>query len=358
MLTSDRPSASAPAGAVVSPPRVGGGRRRSLVLAVLGVVGVGLVALLVARSWIAGGDGLAAELRDRGRVAVVGEVLLPGELGEGSALVPVATLPALERALRGESMAEVEAAMQAAGLRALLVSTKEPSRGGSVLARLERFQPAPPLGGVFLTPRAALYEHIDAPVLDAPERAALGHVARRIMMGARPPAFRSFPPEMRRDMGIEVMVLVRDRGSPLLWRSARRGSLARGVVDAALAARDRWSVRESFLGGPIERRLPSLRFELYAVLFDGRIGDRSAGFLRRVVRLGEHGVGFERRGDWRYVLPEIARAHAHGQAIGAVRALLADNGLPTDDVDRSELVLYRFTLHPLATSEPEPAPGR
>ncbi|MCC7542708.1 MAG: hypothetical protein IT379_41210 [Deltaproteobacteria bacterium] len=321
--------------------------RTALIVAVLGGAAIWLTVAFREASSL---SGLTSELRDRGRVAVVGEGALLGLDVEGTTLVKASSVPRLERALAGASMQDTERALSAAGVRALLVDTTHAQPGQSVRARLERYAPEPPLGGVFLSPGAALYEKVDLPALDESARDAIGHVARRIMMGSRPPAFRSFPDEMRRDMGIEVMVLVRERGSALLWRSARRGSLARGVIDAALAARDRWAVRESFLGGPITQRLPSLDLEVYAVLFDGRIGDRSPAFLRKVLRLGFHGVGFERRGDWRYVLPEIAHGQAHGEAIGAIRALLADNGLPTDDVDRPELVLYRYSLVRLATS--------
>ena len=65
------------------------------------------------------------------------------------------------------------------------------------------------------------------------------------------------------------MVLVRDRGRPRLWRSARGSSVARGLLLAAQVARERWQEREAAMGGPIEEALPRMDVEVSLLEEDG-----------------------------------------------------------------------------------------
>lgn len=290
-------------------------------------------------------------LRRRGRVALWGEPDLGRLAGDGTELVSVRDLPALQRALEGTDPAAVGRAMDGAGLAGLLVDTRDAGGeggGDDVAARLRRYDHVPGLVGEYLAPAAALYlrrEPVDTP---PPLDAALAGVARGILEGKRPPKLQSFPGPLRRIRDVEVMVLLRQGARPRLWRSARGSSLARALVTAAVVARDRWQEREGAMGGSLDVVLPELTIEVSLLIDDGTLGDDDPAFLERALAK-PHGAGYERKGTWRYLLPE----RMPSSAMDAFERLFRENGLsPEQAWGRPDVRLYRLVVHPLARSAP------
>jgi len=176
-------------------------------------------------------------------------------------------------------------------------------------------------------------------------------VARRLLEGDRPPRITSFPEPLRRVSHVEVMVLLKQGGRPRLWRSARGSSLGRALVTAATVARERWQERESAMGAPLDEMLPRLSVEVALLLDDGTLGERDAAFVDRVVT-AEHGVAYERKGAWRYLLPAATADEGKGHASAAFAALFEDNGLSSDSLGKSDLRPYRLAVATLGESPP------
>src|SRR4029077_17734411 len=100
--------------------------------------------------------------------------------------------------------------------------------------------------------------------------------------------------------------------------------------------------------------LPHLVGELSLLQDDGEIGVRSDAFVDRVVT-AEHGVGYERKGGWHYLLPD-ATHHAGRSPSQAYQQLFNDDGLESDSLDSRELRLYRLAVQRIGVSEPQPVP--
>jgi hypothetical protein len=109
------------------------------------------------------------------------------------------------------------------------------------------------------------------------------------------------------------------------------------------------------MGGPRTAALPRLDVDVALLEDDGTIVDRDPAFVDRVFYV-EHGVGYERKGAWRYLLPEATQAEGKGRASRAYRKLFADDGLPEDSFGRHELRFYRLVLETLGTSAAVPPP--
>lgn len=301
---------------------------------------------------------LAVELRDRGRIAVAGEDDLLRIRADGAQLIPAGEIEGLSDALAGSDEDRLDAVLREAGIAGILVDgrrrpTEPPAEGASLAERLRAYDHFEALQGLHLTPVAGLY--VRRRVLRLPQEMgdALARAARQIVAGSTLPRVRSFPEPLHRTRNVEVLVLLRDGDRPRLWRSARGGSIARALVTAASVARERWAGREPAMGGSIDQRLPSLSVEIYLLEEDGTLGDRSAPFVERAFTR-EHGVAFEDRGSWHYLLPEHTRERGEGSAVRAYRALFEDEGLPADSLETRELRLYRLVARPVGTS----APGR
>jgi hypothetical protein len=300
---------------------------------------------------------LRAALSRRGVVAVWGDTRL-AKLGvEGTQLVRADMVPALADALRSRDEDRVVAALRASRIDAVLVPSVVAAEAGqgSVLLRLARYHHVSGLRGIHLAREGMLA----APEPDAPlgvrEREAVAAVARGLLGGADPPSVASFPPPLRSLRPVEVMVLLRSGGRARLWRSARGSSIARALITAATVARKRWSEREQAMGGPIDRALPRLDVEVSLLEDDGTLGDRDPDFIDRA--FGEdHGVAYEYKGAWRYLLPAATRERGSGRASVAYRALFTDDGLPPESLANAALRLYRLKVHDLARSLAAPAP--
>jgi hypothetical protein len=298
---------------------------------------------------------LERALVGRGHIALVGDGDWAGLHASGATLTPVSASPAVAASLDAGDPAALVAAMVQAGVHGLLVETLPPGASGHPLrGRLARFARLPGLQGVFFAESAALYA-LDpvrdwSPVL----RDGLAELTRRLLGGAEPPRTSSFPEPVRRLDPVEVMVLLRSGSQPRLWRSARGSSFARALLTAADVARQRWIERSQALGGPIQQMLPRLTVEVALLQDDGEIGVRNASFVDRVVK-PLHGIGYERKGSWHYLLPEAA--HSGGRrASAAFQQLFRDDGLSEDSLDNRDLRPYRLAVQSIGVSEPPPRP--
>ncbi len=259
----------------------------------------------------------------------------------------------LARALDGDA-GQLTAALSARKGSALALVPGGRARGvGRQLAGLAF---VPGLRAVALAPELAVYAPARELVLSAPEREALAYVARALFRGAREPNLASFPPALRRVERVEVMVLLSRRGEPRLWRSARGTSIARALLTATRVARDRWREREQAMGGPLANRLLELDVEVSLLSEDGTLLDVQRAFVDRAVTSG-HGVGFDYRTAWHYVLPaDLARYQ--GSAHQALTGQIAEQGLPLSILGQSETRVYRFVPISLGVSKaPLPDPS-
>jgi hypothetical protein len=330
------------------------GRLRIALLALPLVVLVGLVVLLDPLD-LRGHRELARALVERGRTAIVGGDRFSGLSADGATLIAALAVPGLERALAGRDDAALATVLRRASIQHVLVDPTAPRAGDSLAARLSRYEPLAGLRGVYLSPRAALYALDPFDALPREQRDALAVVARRMLGGARPPRLQSFPEALRRVQPVEVMVLLRERGKARLWRSARGSSLARALLTAVEVARERWHEREQAMGGPLEPILHAFAVEIALLIDDGTVASADPAFVDRVF-FQVHGVGYERKGSWRYMLPEATLEAGRGRASRAYRKLFTDDGLPQDSLARHELRLYRLRVQTLAVSSPEPKP--
>ncbi len=342
-------------------------RRGALVIAAIAGVGVlGAVAAVVYALYsveLPGATGLARELRDRGRIAVVGERDLFRLEAEGAQLLGADEIAGLDAALDGTDEERLDAVLHEAGLAGVLVdgrgapSAGGPGSGATLRERLRAYDHFELLQGVHLAPVAALYVRRHGLRLSESDGEVLAGAARLLVGGATLPRVRAFPEPLRRTRNVEVLVMLRQGGRPRLWRSARGGSIARALITAASVARDRWVEREPAMGGSIDERLPSMTVEVYLLEEDGTLGERTAPFIERAFTQA-HGVAFEDRGSWHYLLPEATRERGEGSVVRAYRTLFEDAGLPEDSLEQRSVRLYRLVARAVGSSAPSAAsPG-
>ena len=286
----------------------------------------------------------------RGRVVLVGDGSGWELHPSGTTLLPLASIPALGEALRGNDTAAVVQAMTSANVQGLLVDARQPTQG--VAQQLTQMARMNGLHGVFFNRSAAFYVLDPLRSLSPALREGLAVVARKLVAGAMPPRISSFPEPVRRLDPVEVMVLLRSGDRARLWRSARGSSFARALLTAAAVARQRWIERAASLGGRLDVMLPTLRVEVSLLTDDGELGTRSESFIDRAITV-EHGVGFERKGGWHYLLPDATHRGERTPST-AYRQLFTDNGMPADSLGDGDLRLYRVAVQPIGASDPEP----
>jgi len=317
-----------------------------------------------------GREQLTRALIGRGRLVLVGELhaadLAPAG-SAGTAFVRESSLPPIAAALAGSDASALCTALTDAGLSGLLIATatngsttsapatakplamKKPS----LIQQLAHYAHVDGLQGVYLSRSVALYTLDPLRSWSPALRAGLAQVARRLVGGAAPPRLSSFPESVRRLEPVEVMVLLRSGDTPRLWRSARGSSFARALLTAASVARQRWIERANALGGRLGDVLPTLTVELSLLQDDGEIATRNDAFADQVI-MPEHGVGYEYKGTWHYLLPEAA--HGQGQTPSrAYKQLFQDDGLPEDSLKHPEVRPYRVAVQRIEVSEPQPA---
>lgn len=324
----------------------------SIAIVLLGVgAAVGLGAWLYAPP-PPGTAPIARELRDRGRIAVVGGRDLLRLEAEGAELIPAARIEGLEEALESTDEASLAEVLERDAIAGLLVDARPNApEGESLRARLAAFDRLEVLRGAAFTPVAALYVRRRHHALAPAHGDALARAARQILSGGSLPRVRSFPEPLRRVRNVEVLILLRESGRPRLWRSARDNSIARALITAARVARDRWNERETAMGGPLERRLRALTVEVYLLEDDGTIGERSGVFLERAFTEA-HGVAFEDKGSWHYFTPEQTAERGEGSAVRAYRTLFEEAGLPGSSLETREVRLYRLVATRVGISTP------
>lgn len=302
---------------------------------------------------IEGTQDLASQMEDLGRVAVVGSDDLLRVRASGTDLVRAREVPGLEEALRGEDEEVLARVLVDGGIGAVLAEGRMAIDANetqeSLSARLARYEPFEHLKAVYLAPRAALYVPRTGLVLAPPHDFALAYVARAILGGAEPPRVQSFPEPLRRIRNVEVMVMLKDGERPRLWRSARGSSIARALLTASIVARQRWSERESAMGGPLLSQLGSMDVEVILLDEDGTLGSRAPAFIERVVT-DAHGVAFDHLGTWRYLLPDATRERGEGSAVRAYDALFEDADMDPRSITRTDVRLYRLLARSLARS--------
>ena len=327
---------------------------RTIFLGLLAVIVVGIAV------WVASArsrnvhDEIVTAASAHGRTALVGDdTALRLELGGALDVAPDGSLTT---ELDGTNEAALLTAMEREGIGSILVghAPVPPEEASTLRARLASYDALDSLACVHLTPTAALYVPRTELVLPPVLSGALAHVARAIVSGAAVPRVQSFPEPLRRIRNVEVMVLLSDGDRPRLWRSARGSSVARALITAATVARQRWTERESAMGGPLARILPTLDVSVQVLEEDGTLDSRAHAFVETAFRPG-HGVAFEHRGNWHYLLPDATRERGEGSAVQAYAALFSDQDMPAESLDRSDIRLYRSVARRVAIS---PAPSR
>ena len=68
-----------------------------------------------------------------------------------------------------------------------------------------------------------------------------------------------------------------------------------------------------------------------------------------------HGVGYERKGSWHYLLPDAAHSGKRRPS-AAFRQLFIDDGLPEDSLHNPDLRPYRLAVQSIGVSEPPKEP--
>ncbi len=307
-----------------------------------------------------GRAGLIRALTGRGALAVVGSPTLLGLQAEGTNLRPASSWPPVARALAAADPAALALALSQAQLQGIVVETGGASAAacGACLQRsLATYARVAGLQAVFLSPLANLY--VLDPMRDWPPalRSGMAVVARRLLSGAPAPRMESFPERVRQVEPVEVMVLLRSSEpthQARLWRSARGSSFARALLTAAEVARKRWQEREQAMGGSLDALLPRLDVEVSLLQDDGELGVRDSRFVDSAVTAA-HGVAYEHKGAWRYLLPDDTHK-SHSTPSAAYRRLCVDDGLPDSALQSDELRLYRVAVQPVGSS-PAPQPA-
>jgi hypothetical protein len=295
---------------------------------------------------------LAAQLRDRGTVAVVGGVPL-GVARDEATFVSYESILPLNNVLESRDLAAAGPAFSSAHLDGLLVRTDD-ARGvpGTVRRRLEDMRAVPALSATYLDDVAALYESSERLAIDPAEATRLISVVRLILQGAVPPPERLFSDVVRRSRPTEVAVIIRDGHEPVLWRAVRGGSIARALIDATYAVLDRWSTRQQQHYGPLRDAMRSHEITI-ALFYDrGTLGERTDEFLRHAIDPHVYSLGFELLGRWEYALPPTPWSTL-GDPVQALTSLVREHDVPPPGFRRPELTLYRFRAYQIIEDEPQ-----
>lgn len=292
--------------------------------------------------WSARYDDLVAQLRDRGTIAVSGGLPV-GMVLRDVGVTDVRRAPALARALDGDDPSAVTRALRAQHLDGLVIRAGAAREGGreSVHARLAALRPVRGLSTSYLDENASVVDPAEVWDLSVDDAQRLVTVARLILSGATAPPERLFPEPLRRTRPAEVALILRDGATPILWRSTRAGSVARGLVDVSFAVLDRWTTRQQEQYGRLRDALLTKTLTV-AIFYDrGVLGARDATFLRRAVDTRVWSVGYERVTSWEYALPPTPGS-APADPVTLLRNLTRERGVPPPGHLRPEITLYRF----------------
>jgi hypothetical protein len=262
----------------------------------------------------------------------------------------VSAPPGLRTALASESVEDVTHALAEVHSRSMWVALVPAARGSSIGARLARAEPVEGFRTLALAKGVMLVKPFALPTFTEREAWALAEVARKVLAGTSPPALEQFPAPLRAQRPVEAMVLLRDHGSPIFWRSARGGSVASSLLLALSASRARWADRSSVVRGDLSERIPRLDVEVWLLAEDGTYSDRDPGLID--VTVGDHhGVGYESNASWVYELPERIGSL---RGMGAFNRLFHENNLDEHALESPNLRLYRLRAVRIARSVAEP----
>ena len=282
-------------------------------------------------------------LSDRGRLVVLGDAVPQKTRGTTFARV---TEP-IQNALEQNDAAALVRLLDAAKVSGLLLSDRslEPAPPTDLAGRLAASEWITGLRAVQLSERASLFAVDRAEPIDrATARRVLAPAARKILKGVPAPDLAAFPESLRTRRQCEILILLRERGRPLLWRSARATTVARAFTLAAQAARQRWTERLASSAGALSTRLDGLDVEVWSLIDDGTLKVSHPAALTGLLT-SAHGVGFEQPGRWRYVLPEQLAVQSPQRALAR---LFADNDLDEDSLSRPDVRVYRFVSRQLS----------
>ncbi len=298
---------------------------------------------------------LVPELRDRGQLAVLGDESLAGTDAYGTVTVNVRRLPEVYAALKGSDEKALQAVMKRHRIQGILAgplkySATHPNQ--SLSHKIINYAALDLFRAELLSERAALYVPYHPPPITPVMGKALARLARQLLQGSKPPALESFPAELLQPSNVEVMVLIRNRIEPQLWRSARSSSVARALLTAVQVAKERWAEREQAMGGALDSMLNDLTIEVWLLSKDGTLADRSDVFINHVFK-PDHGVAYEHKSAWRYMLPEAVKKNAQGSAVQAYKQLFLAGGEAESSTQRRDIHLYRLRAVLLGISEPE-----
>ncbi|MCB9666677.1 MAG: hypothetical protein H6715_00960 [Myxococcales bacterium] len=299
---------------------------------------------------------LVLGLRGQGRLVVLGDEKFAGISSQGTTTLSATDVPDVYTALRGGDEMLLRRAMQRHDIRGILVG---PLRYSAIQAQerlsyklinyaaLERFR------GEILSESAALYLPYDPPAISPVMGKALARLARRLLLNDRPPPIGTFPHQLSSADSVEVMVMIRNKNQPQLWRSARGSSVARALLTASEVAKERWAERSQAMGGNLSDMLGALTVEVWLLSKDGTLMERTPVFINHVFK-PEHGVAYEHKTAWRYMLPEFVHKPEVGSAVKAYQQLFRSGGEPESSAERRDIRIYRLRAVLVGTSAPNP----
>jgi hypothetical protein len=291
-------------------------------------------------------------LKNQGTIAVIDAKDKASFKPSGTHLVSADSVPGLVPALASQNLSHVYDAMARGNVRGLLIEGESQGSLGekaTVKQRVIAYDRIPGMKGIVFSSEASLYIRNPVEEFPASLKQAIAVVARGIIGGAKPPRVTSFSESVQRARDAEVMVILRQGMRERLWRSAKGNSIARALITTCTIARKRWMERENAMGGRLDDLLANMDIDIYLLEDDGTILTRDNRFIDRVLTK-EHGIAYQRRGAWRYLLPAATAEAGKGSAVRAYQELFRQNELPLDSLQRKELRLYRLTVTPLAES--------
>lgn len=293
---------------------------------------------------------LETHLKDAGKVLVVGQDDLADLKAPGATLIPLSRERGLAKLLDGRDEAAVVHALEARGFKALLADTRlaRADRMPRVTVKntLSLYRPLEHFTATYLTERAALYVWHDPFVISDADASRMMAAARQVLGTGDAPDTSHDSETLRRDRAAEVSVVLRGQGPALIWRSARRGSLIKSVIDAATAVRERWEVRQARRHGPLSDALPRLALEIEVFHDHGLLGDRSLPFLYRAIEPGIYGAILEQPKKYRYQLPSTSVYSSRESVEDYLATVSKEADLGDDGWARSDIKLTRFrTVH-------------
>ncbi len=255
----------------------------------------------------------------------------------------------IRTALENASLDALTRSMRQRGYEGLVLfdSVATRSRYGKLLRALGPLTVVPQLRGLLLAPgyRVYLADKLTFE-LDEKHRDALWVVAAAMLQGMTPPQPASFPAMLREARSVEVAIKLWYRDRLQIWRSSRGGSIADALLKASTELTKRWQEKAVLLEGGKEQAINAVALQVLLLVHDGWIAEQHFDGLNHLIS-SQHGIGYERGGSWRYVLPSRVMHPPKGTPAQSLKTLMQAQGLSFDDRFRSDMRVYRFIEKPL-----------